>query len=513
MCNKGQDDEGFSYNILSDSDTGSTYSFLFDTNKETEEIIGASDSEPGAVTITFHLENGSQQQMIVEEGLRVIDLCHLLSLKFNLARSHTWSIVEQLHNLKIERSLEDHEEVLRVFNNWDSETSDKNKFIFRQDFQKYEFLKNTQQFFPLEMVDLGSDLDCISESVDFAKLITVQNILHAGDSMPVVHSYLWLKDPSQHSWKRFFFCLKRNVLNISLFAEEEVPRQVHPFVDIQSCDIYVPIEGSCVGAPTKFCFCLKPKRSIVKTRSDLKWFCCESEKQRLCWKVALRLAKYGKKLKENYRQLKLRYGDSIETNESHQLLDYTTVTDRVAMDFTGRFGKVVKNPQEVRAIAAAEARDWKVQLISLSDKMGLQNNRNFNKRKLPACRNDQSHLQGTYGFGIHKVQPWLYSGLSREDATQLLTRYGTVDGVFLVRESRRNPGTFVLSYVYNNKIHHLQIVPVEEKTQICLSLDGGRTKFYDLLQLIEFHQLNLGCLPTKLTHFLVHQSKPKDTPP
>lgn len=38
---------------------------------------------------------------------------------------------------------------------------------------------------------------------------------------------------------------------------------------------------------------------------------------------------------------------------------------------------------------------------------------------------------------------------------------------------------------------------------IFYSLDDGATKFYDLLQLVEFYQLNAGCLPTRLTHYLV----------
>lgn len=54
---------------------------------------------------------------------------------------------------------------------------------------------------------------------------------------------------------------------------------------------------------------------------------------------------------------------------------------------------------------------------------------------------------------------------------------------------------------------------VEEKDQLCYSLDSGRTKFYDLLQLVEFYQLNLSYLPTKLTHFLVHQPRRRTTPP
>ncbi|CAH0390033.1 unnamed protein product [Bemisia tabaci] len=41
---------------------------------------------------------------------------------------------------------------------------------------------------------------------------------------------------------------------------------------------------------------------------------------------------------------------------------------------------------------------------------------------------------------------------------------------------------------------------------VCFSLDNGATKFYDLLQLVEFYQLNAGCLPTRLTHYIVQSS-------
>lgn len=100
-------------------------------------------------------------------------------------------------------------------------------------------------------------------------------------------------------------------------------------------------------------------------------------------------------------------------------------------------------------------------------------------------------------------QPWFYGQMSRDEANSYLEKYRTVDGVFLVRESQTNPSSFVLSFVFTWKVHHVQIQPFEENGQPCLSLDCGKTKFYDLLQLVEFYQLNLGALPTKLTHFLV----------
>ncbi|RWS31902.1 growth factor receptor-bound protein 14-like protein [Leptotrombidium deliense] len=106
---------------------------------------------------------------------------------------------------------------------------------------------------------------------------------------------------------------------------------------------------------------------------------------------------------------------------------------------------------------------------------------------------------------LHLSEPWFYSQMSRKESTQCLLKYANVDGVFLVRPSQRNPGSFVLSFTSKERINHVPILVTEDSGQISLSLDCGRTKFYDLKQLVEFYQLNIGCLPTKLTHFLVHR--------
>lgn len=196
--------------------------------------------------------------------------------------------------------------------------------------------------------------------------------------------------------------------------------------------------------------------------------------------------------------MKSRYADQTYTTPVGETRDPLS-SPWVAMDFTGSKGRVIEDPHEAEAVAAAEAHGW--------------------KRKLPCCRSGQASPTasqspvGECKLGLEHTQPWFYSGMSREEATQLLLRHGTVDGVFLVRQSLTKPGTFVLCYAFRGKVHHVQIISVEEKDQLCYSLDAGRTKFYDLLQLIEFYQLNLSYLPTKLTHFLVHQPRRRNTPP
>ena len=85
--------------------------------------------------------------------------------------------------------------------------------------------------------------------------------------------------------------------------------------------------------------------------------------------------------------------------------------------------------------------------------------------------------------------------------------------MFLVRDSSV-AGGFVISVTAGNKNIHSQVLPVRTYKPflqeiylpfvqlstpdgVVYSVDDGKTKFYDLLQLVEFYQLNAGTLPTR----------------
>lgn len=46
----------------------------------------------------------------------------------------------------------------------------------------------------------------------------------------------------------------------------------------------------------------------------------------------------------------------------------------------------------------------------------------------------------------------------------------------------------------------MDVCKVEDDGELFYSLDDGNTRFSDLLQLVEFYQLNRGVLPCKLKH-------------
>uniref|UniRef100_A0A8B9CJF0 Growth factor receptor bound protein 7 n=1 Tax=Anser brachyrhynchus TaxID=132585 RepID=A0A8B9CJF0_9AVES len=188
--------------------------------------------------------------------------------------------------------------------------------------------------------------------------------------------------------------------------------------------------------------------------------------------------RYGMQLYRNYQQAQARLSQPPWIGPTRSVSDNALV----AMDFSGCTGRVIENPSEVLTAALEEAQAWR--------------KKTTHRYSLPAaCQTSP------LSAAIHRTQPWFHGRISREDTQQLIGRQGLVDGVFLVRESQRNPKGFVLSLCHLQKVKHYLILPSEEEGRLYFTMDDGQTRFADLIQLVEFHQINRGILPCKLRHY------------
>lgn len=96
-------------------------------------------------------------------------------------------------------------------------------------------------------------------------------------------------------------------------------------------------------------------------------------------------------------------------------------------------------------------------------------------------------------FHLRACKSFVASGDIREDH-----RLGIINLIYVSPRWSRNPSWLWLLYTL---INWFQVF--DERCNCWLyTLDKGITRFYDLLQLIEFYQLNAGCLPTRLTHYV-----------
>ncbi|NXL06232.1 GRB7 protein, partial [Mesembrinibis cayennensis] len=468
-------------------------------------------------------EDGACRSLEASAGTTARQLCETLVRRTRALQDHSWALVELHQHLALgepparrgtarrwapsgrpaeprppaERCLEDHESVVEVQSSWPPGAD--SRFVFRKNFAKYELFKSNASLFPEVMVS-----SCLEANKSMAHSELIQNFLNSG-SCPEVQGFLHLRETRRKVWKRFYFSLRRSGLYYSTKGTSKDPRHLQYFADLTESNIYYVTQGKKhYGTPTEFGFCIKPYkvRSGVK---GLKLLCSEDEQSRSCWMAAFRLFKYGMQLYRNYQQAQARLSHPPWIGPT----PLRSVSDNalVAMDFSGCTGRVIENPSEVLTVALEEAQAWR--------------KKTTHRYSLPAaCQSSP------LSAAIHCTQPWFHGRISREDTQQLIGRQGLVDGVFLVRESQRNPKGFVLSLCHLQRVKHYLILPVsaggggaggrggrgceglthtprqsEEEGQLYFTMDDGQTRFADLIQLVEFHQINRGILPCKLRHY------------
>ncbi|XP_035260089.1 growth factor receptor-bound protein 7 isoform X2 [Anguilla rostrata] len=420
-------------------------------------------------------EDGRSRSLWVPAGATARDVCHMLVQTAHCADQESWALIELHPALGLERCLEDHETVVEVQATWPLEGD--NKLIFRKNYAKYEFFKKPVLFFPEHM---------ISDSADVTKGMTsselIQNLLNSG-SCPEIQGFLHVRELSRKPWKRVCFFLRRSGLYCSTKGSSKEPRHLQCVADLEDLNIYtVANSRKLYGAPSDFTFCIKPSKNRVRSR-DMKLLCAENEQTRTCWTTAFRLFKYGKQLQCNYQLSQSTRKQEVTLRQGAKRC--VSEASLVAMDFSGKAGgRVIENPREAQCAEQEEGQTWRKKTAL---RYSLPNS-------LP------NSCQGFRNTSIHQTQPWFHGGVSRREAQALIEEQGLVDGMFLIRESQQHAQCFVLSLCYKLKTKHYLVIPCEDDGRKYYTMDDGVTLFIDLLQLVEFHQINRGILPVCLKH-------------
>lgn len=481
----GQDDSS------SHEEGSPKFNGVTDNNRSQSKVINQK------LYVQFYNDDQSCHSIEIKPDMTVSDVCDRLVALNHMKHDIQWTIVEHIEKFNLERSLEDHELIFPIYRAWDSSCSD-NRFYFRKDFTKYELFRHPNQYFPEQMVDIKMPTD---ESLGFMtryeryKNVLLQNLL-ANQSMPDIQGYLHIRE-GKWSWKKYYCVLRTSGLYFSTKGSLKDPRYLVLISHLNEVDIYVVRNAKkTVSSPNQFCFCLKPPCNVTECK-QLKLFCAEDEQSRLCWMTGMRFIKFGSQLRENFRA-KVKVDNrlqSIENKNNKLQNDVLYVKNRVAMDFSGDRGHVVDDPNEALCVAIEEGHHWRLKAHRQHAGTVCQT----------SVRPSDDAVSRPAVLDIHLTQPWFYGNLSRQEAVRLVEQQGLVNGVFVVRKSQSMPGVFVLTFAHNHKVKHCPIHRIEDKDQVYYTLDNGATKFMDLIQLIDFYQLNAGALPTELTHHVTKQ--------
>uniref|UniRef100_A0A4W3HLQ6 Growth factor receptor bound protein 7 n=1 Tax=Callorhinchus milii TaxID=7868 RepID=A0A4W3HLQ6_CALMI len=425
----------------------------------------------GMYVVTIYSEDGMCRSLEVGVSVKASDVCHLLVQRNRCVDEESWTLVEVYPHMSLDKYIHTHSSHTPPHAHTHMHAPTHAHTHMHAPTHAHTHMHAPR--LPGHSLTLS-----LKSSLDKERTQTLQNFLNAR-RCPEIQGFIHVRDKGRKSWRRLYFFLRRSGVYYSTKGTSKEPRHLHYFADVSEGNIYTVTEGrKAFNAPTDFSFCIKPYRTRNGSK-DLQLLCADDEQSRTCWMTAFRLFKLGSQLCVNYQlsQQRQEQQEWLKSSPPRNLSE----TSLVAMDFSGCTGRVIANPEEAWTVALEEGQTWR--------KKSLQ------RYSLP------SPCQGSVlSAAIHRTQPWFHGRISREEAHRLIIQHGHVDGVFLMRESQRTPTGFVLTLSHQQKIKHFLVLLCEEDGQNYYSLDGTHTKFTDLIQLVDFYQINRGVLPCNLKH-------------
>jgi len=471
------------------------------------------ESDIPLVHYTVHFDDTSKYYDV---KLPTSSICAKLIDRVFLARKQTcedlltWCLFEQDTNNMTERIVEDNEIVERLVVGKSHENI--NRLSLKKNFNKYSLLKNPELTLPPKMLVMPKNYNLeqnggnMSKSV---KRINYQHILAKTSSKFCGHLYVnnLASSISSSKWKKLFCVLQDSGIYYSTKNNSLEVQHLKLICSIESSEIWSSFSNSknCnkqLKSPTTQKFCIKP-RKYIEDLSEV-WFCCENEKVKNAWISCLRMKSFGKDYFLNcYNLAKEKDTKSVLTRSISEksIYRFERQSDNFAcMDFSGSRGRVVKDPLELENFKMEQKLNWSKGRRQTDSKKIERNNlcpaslpRSFDGKMNGNLRKSSAWIDRV----LHHGQKWFHGKLTREEANNKL---GCVDGTYLVRDSK-STGCNVLSLVYNQKPRHYPIVMTETPCgDLYCTIDDGRTKFENVLSLVNFYKINRGVLPCPLVN-------------
>ncbi|XP_022604490.1 amyloid beta A4 precursor protein-binding family B member 1-interacting protein [Seriola dumerili] len=257
------------------------------------------------------MNDGSSKTLMVDERQNVREVLDNLFEKTHCDCNVNWSLCETNPELQLERTFEDHENLVEPLLAWlrDSE----NKVLFKERGQKYEVFKNPQNFYLWK-----KDKKALKEIKGKDKEILIQeNFCGTSIIVPDLEGVLHLKEDGKKSWKQRLFQLRASGIYYVPKGKTKSSRDLVCFLQFDNVNVYYGKDfKSKYKAPTDFCFVLKHPQ-IQKESQYIKYLCCDDAWAMNLWVTGIRIAKYGALLYENYKTAEKKAAvTSVWTNRS-----------------------------------------------------------------------------------------------------------------------------------------------------------------------------------------------------
>lgn len=165
--------------------------------------------------------------------------------------------------------------------------------------EKYDLFVNPERYL-LEhsSSERGAELE------EDAKITLIEEFFNSSCGtigVPEVEGHLYLKADGKKAWKRHYFVLRASGLYYSATGKSKLSKDLVCLTTFQTNNVYTGFGWKKkYKAPTEFGFALKHPQIQTKSSKYIKYLCAESERELNLWTTGIRIAKYGRQLRDNY---------------------------------------------------------------------------------------------------------------------------------------------------------------------------------------------------------------------
>ncbi|XP_061661208.1 amyloid beta A4 precursor protein-binding family B member 1-interacting protein isoform X2 [Syngnathoides biaculeatus] len=247
------------------------------------------------LVVKVRMKDGSSKTLMVDERQKVRDVLDNLFEKTHCDCNVDWSLCETNAQLQLERTFEDHENLVEPLLAWTRDSE--NQILFRENPDKYEVFKNPQTFYLWK-----KNRKALDGIKDKDKEILIQeNFCGASVMAPDLEGALHLKEDGKKSWKPRLFQLRASGIYYVPKGKTKSSRDLVCLVHFDNVNVYYGKDFRAKHkAPTDFCFVLKHPQ-IQMDSQYIKYLCCDDAWTMNLWVTGIRIAKYGATLYENYK--------------------------------------------------------------------------------------------------------------------------------------------------------------------------------------------------------------------
>lgn len=249
--------------------------------------------------------DGSSKMVAIHNGMNSRDVCLLLAERNHLDIGPNWTVVENITDLQLERTIEDHEKVYDALSHWPRNHN--NSVTFKNNPEKYYLLLRPQLLMPANHIYSSVNTQRSLFTEEQKKTVILKEVFK-DKLLPKIEGELSIREGKKGNWKKQYFALRASGLYYSKSGKAASGKDLTRLVEWKDVECFTGNQyKKFYRAPENYCFSLVPIGPLTKVESDIIHICCSTKHELMTWMTGVRLAKYGNQLLQDYEDTKAEF--------------------------------------------------------------------------------------------------------------------------------------------------------------------------------------------------------------